>query len=239
VSERHFFVHLQKTAGTSLLFRIRRQFDRSQIYPLEIDRGNVAAVISVEHLQRRFAEHHDRLRVITGHFPLCVSEILDDQFTTMTLLREPVDRTLSYLRHHREMTPEERDRPLEAIYDDEFRFHGLIHNHMVKMFSLTPEEMTDGTLTRVEFTPERLASAKRRLASVDCVGLQDGVDEFCDLLARRYRWELGAPTRVNRTRPVDVAESFRRRVAADNADDLELFEYGRELVAQRRRQPCG
>lgn len=233
MSERFFFVHLQKTAGTSLLFRLRRQFARAQIYPLEADKGNVAAVISVDHLRERFAEHRDQLRVITGHFPLCVTELLDAPFTTLTLLREPVERTLSYLRHHREMTPGDRDRPLEAIYDDPFRFHGLIHNHMVKMYSLSRDEMTDGALTHVDFTAARLARAKDRLAAVDHIGLQDDFEGFCEQLAGRYAWDLGEPTRVNRTKPVDVPASFRRRIATDNSDDIELYEHGRSLVAER------
>ena len=47
---------------------------------------------------------------------------------------------------------------------------------MTKMLSLTPEEMDDGVLTRVEFTPERLERAKERLTEVDVVGLQEEFD---------------------------------------------------------------
>ena len=93
-------------------------------------------------------------------------------FTTLTVLRQPLERTVSYLRHHRRRTPEDAELTLEEVYDDDLRFHGLIHNHMTKMLSLTPEEMNEGVLTRVEFTPERLERAKERLAGVDVVGLQ-------------------------------------------------------------------
>ena len=78
----------------------------------------------------------DEIRVVTGHFPLCTTELLGAQFITLTILRDPVERTLSALRHHREKTPADSERSLEEIYEDPFRFE-LVHNHMVKMFSLS------------------------------------------------------------------------------------------------------
>ena len=158
--ERFFFVHVQKTAGTTLYRRLQRQFGADAIYPNETDGDTVTAVIVPEHLVERWRVRDGAIRVVTGHFPLCTTELLDGEFATMTVLREPVARTLSYLRHHRKLTPQDRERSFEAIYDDPLRFHGLIHNHMVKMFSLTSDEMTDGVLTRVDFTEDRLERAK-------------------------------------------------------------------------------
>ncbi len=229
---RFFFVHVQKAAGTSLVFQLRRHFGRAAIYPPESDKGEVAAVISIDHLLERWRDRRDTTRVVTGHFPLCTVDLLGDSFTTLTVLREPIERTLSYLRHHRQLTPNDSERSLEAIYEDPFRFHGLIHNHMVKMFSLTPDEMTDGLLTRVEFTPDRLDRAKKNLARVDVVGLQSSFQEFCNTLTHRFGWELGEWTHVNRTEPVAVTDAFRARIAEDNAMDIELYAFAQELCEE-------
>jgi hypothetical protein len=233
-SPRFFFVHVQKAAGTSPIFRLRRHFGRAAIYPPESDKGDVAAVISVDHLLERWRTHRETIRVVTGHFPLSTVDLLDQRFVTFTVLREPVERTLSYLRHHKAVTPEDSGRSLEAIYEDPLRFHGLIHNHMVKVFSLTSTEMTgDGILTRIEFTPDRLERAKENLAHVDVVGLQDGFDSFCDTLTNRFGWELGRATHVNRTEPVDVNEALRARIAEDNAMDADLYAFATRLVEER------
>jgi hypothetical protein len=229
-----FFVHVQKAAGTSLIFRLRKQFGRAAIYPPMSDKGNVAAVITVDHLLERWRTHRDTTNVVTGHFPLCTVELLDGDFTTLTVLREPVERTLSYLRHHRKVTPAEAERPLEDIYDEPLRFEGLIHNHMVKMFSLRREEMTEGVLTPVEFTPEHLERAKANLATVDAVGDQASFEDYVAELIERSGWRLGGLQHVNRTSPVDVSESFRTRIAEDNALDLELYAFAQELIRERR-----
>jgi hypothetical protein len=234
--DRFFFVHVQKTAGTSLIKRLAHTFGQGGIYPNKTDGEIVACVISVEHLLERWQARNDEIRVVSGHFPLCTAELLDGEFTTLTLLREPVERTLSYLRHHRVLEPGEQDRPLEDIYDDSFRFHGLVHNHMVKMFSLSLEEMTEGMLTRVEFTAEHLERAKERLAGIDAIGLQEDFDEFCAHLMRRFGWRLGEPLHANSTRSVDVSESFRARIAEDNAMDVELYEFAQKLCEERRAE---
>ncbi len=240
-ARRFFFAHVQKAAGTSLFVQLQREFDRPQIYPDPSDEvPGPAPILFVSHLRERYRARRDEIRVVTGHFPLRTGELLGDDFATMTVVREPVERTLSFLRHHRRKTPSDAHRPLEELYDDPIRFHGMIENNMVKMFSLSPEEMTagDGLMTHVrDFGPDRLARAKEGLASVDVMGLDVHFDDFVAELDTRFGWDLGVPMHANRTEPDDVPESFRRRIAADNADDIELFDFAREIHAARRRDP--
>jgi hypothetical protein len=232
---RFFFVHVQKTAGTSVFLRLQRVFPPEAIYPDQSDGDTVIDVpqLAVDQLLDRWAVRGDEIGIVTGHFPLCTAELLGGGFTSFTVLREPVERTLSYLRHHCKLTAEDRDKPLEAIYEDPFRFEGLIHNHMVKMFSLTPETMTGGMLTKVDFTPEHLERAKAQLGTVAVVGLQERFDEFWRDVERTFSWDLGKPAFSNRTEPVDVDDAFRRRIAEDNALDVEFYEHARELVSTR------
>jgi len=233
---RFFFVHLQKTAGTSLWMRLQRHFPRENLYPTLDSKGDVSAVIDVDELRRSWRLHREELRVVTGHFPLCTVELLGVPFTTMTVLRDPVDRTLSYLRHHRSTIAEDANRSLSEIYDDPFRFHGLIHNHMVKMLSMSTDEMTDGALTHIEFTTAHLDRAKANLESIDVVGLQDDFESFCDELTRRFGWKLGRPTHTNRSEPAaddDDNGDLHDRIVSDNALDLALWEHARKLVAAR------
>ena len=121
----------------------------------------------------------------------------------MTVLRDPVERTLSFLRHQAERRQRgaTEDTPLVEIYEDPFRFEAMIQNHMTRMLSLTPDEMGpgDGVLTTVPYTRERLEMAKEALAGLDLFGLQSRFDEFCG--------ELGEPLRPRR-----------RRAAADEHD---------------------
>jgi len=234
--QRFFFVHVQKTAGTTLLIRLGEQFAPEQIYPDDTDGdkfGNMPQM-NVDHLLERWPTRRDDVRVIAGHFPLCTTELLGEPFTTFSVLREPVERTLSYLRHHRKLTPADQHLSLEEVYEDPDRMSRFIHNHMVKMFGMTAEEMTGWVMTNIEFGPEHLQRAKERLAGIDVVGLQEDFETFCQELERRFDWDLGPSVVANDTPHEVVSDAFRARIAAENAMDVELYEYACDLVARRR-----
>lgn len=225
--ERFFFLHLHKTAGTTLWKRLQRQFTPEQLYPGPDDTTAPDRTLVPEYLDERYRARRDAIRVVTGHFPLCTTEMLGDDFTTFTVLRHPVDRTISVLQHHRDLTPADRDIPLEELYDDPIR-QLLIRNHMIKMVSLQLPEMTDGALTDITFDRDRLELAKERLHTIDVVGMQHRFEPFCDELSRRFGWDLGSPTTSNRSTPVEVSDALRERIAVDNALDIEFFEYADE-----------
>jgi hypothetical protein len=233
---RWFFVHVQKTAGTTLFYRLANQFPGPALYPDGSDGSPVREMpqFKVDVLLDRWAKRRDEIRVVTGHFPLCTVELLDAPFVTLSVLREPVSRTLSYLRHHREFLPEARDASLDQIYDDPSRFEGLVHNHMVKMFSLTTDEMDDGVMTHVDFTPERLERAKRGVESIDVLGLQEDFDAFCAELEARWSWDLEGPVAANRTEPAEASPALVERIREDNALDVALYEHAVEVVRARR-----
>jgi Sulfotransferase family len=257
-TRRFFLIHLVKTGGTTLRKRLEHHFGERAIYPDASD-ADEGEYFSIERVLERVRARGDEIRVVTGHFPLCTAEILGGGFTTLTIVRDPVERILSHLRHHREWTPGARDTSLEEIYSDPLVFHGIVHNHMVKMFSLTSEEAfsptpheaaardraagrlrTAGMLTRVEFTPGRLERAKAGLASVDALGLHARMDEFFDELARRFEWDLGPPQHHMRSDPLakreartEVSDEFRARLAEDNAMDVELYRFAERLHDRR------
>jgi hypothetical protein len=204
------------------------------VYPEHADQQANLATLHLDLLCRRFDEHGDRLRVITGHFPLCTTELLGVPFTTMTVLRDPVERTLSALRDMRERDSAFQGRSLEAIYADPVRFRCLIQNHMVKMLSISTDEMTEGFLTVVDLEATHLERAKRNLVErIDVWGVQEHFEEFCDELGRRYGWDLGVPRFPNRSKPFDADDHLRARIASDNQLDVELYRFALDVCRQR------
>jgi len=231
--ERFFFVHLQKTGGTALFQRLRESFGPSAVYPTPEDQGEVAAVLDLEHLAKRFRAEQDHLRVVTGHFPYCTVDVLGVPFATFTVLREPVERTLSLLRRRQAADERFRGLALEAIYEDA-ALRTIIDNHMVKMLSLTPAELSTTPLTQsVALDEAHLDRAVQNLERIDVVGLQDRFEDFCTALEARFGWDLGAPRFANRTTPQPVADALRQRIAADNGLDAALYRHAQRMVQER------
>jgi hypothetical protein len=241
---RWFFIHLQKTAGIELFRRLRHHFGTRAVYPMPEYEGTFETALGTPELVARFAAHRDEIRVVAGHFPLCTLELLDAPFMTFTVLREPVERTLSALRHLR-TSPAFRGAPLEEVYADDrwdhrWRRDALMCNHMVRMLSLRADELTYGALTLTQVDDDRLAVAKANLAErIDVFGLQEHFEEFCDELRHRYGWDLGPPEFANRTTPADASPQLRARILEDNAADAELYAFAIDLWSRRRGANSG
>ena len=231
---RFFFVHLQKTAGTALFRRLRHHFGVDAVYPRPDEQGTPEVVLGVDRLRARLAAEPGAYQVVTGHFPLAVVDLLPPGCRTFTLLRDPVERTLSFLRHQREVEPRFADQPLESIYDDPVSTSGLLQNHQVKMLAMTPDEMVDGALSPIVVDDHRVAAASANLEHrIDVMGLQEDFEGFCDVLARSFGWDLGPSVFMNRTTAAPSSEALRRRIEADNDADLALYDFARGLWARR------
>jgi Sulfotransferase family len=236
---RYFFVHIMRTGGVALRRRLMNHFGDAAVYPTRgLDGTNpVKSYLLIDYLRERLEARGDQIRVITGHFPLRTVELIDGRFTTLTLLRDPVERTLSRLRQvqqeqsfleRRARASRRAGKPLEEIYELP---RGVANNNMTKMLSLTPEEMSASMFTRVELDRDHLERAKEALAGIDAFGLQERFEDFCERLAARFGWQLGEPDVVNATARVDAPKSLRARIAEDNALDVELYEFAKVLIA--------
>ena len=224
-----------RTGSTSLTRQLLRVFGEEAVYPnSRHDRDGIANALSVTRLVEQWAVRSGELRVIAGHFPLRVAELLGAQFRTLTVLRHPVERTLSQLRQYQHSVPEFRGASLETIYADRRRYDRIVHNHSMKLFALTTAEvLPHGLRTRVDFTRDRFEQAKEQLASVDVIGLQEDYDRFTQDLSHRFGWNLDESERANVTNRTAVHSPLRERIAEDNALDMEFYAFAQELLKRR------
>jgi hypothetical protein len=80
---------------------------------------------------------------------------------------------------------------------------------------------------------DRLARACEHVSAVDVLGTTDDYCAALAVLESRFGWVIRSVPRRNAGRAPEVSESFRRRIAADNAYDTALYEYARA----RRSRP--
>ena len=226
-----FFVHVMKTGGTTLVLHMVRQFEPGELYPDEtLDRRNasdVEAYMSIDELLDLPRERKASIRAYTGHFPFMVRDQLGVDLATLTLLRDPVDRTISSLKHFKRLYERYRDLPLEAIYEDAFVFRHFVDNHQTKVFAVTAADRPKAIASRLtqaemhahlagtggdpdagSLAPSdtflvddhRLALAKGQLAEVDVIGVSEQFGEFVEELRSRFGWwpgGLSADARAN------------------------------------------
>jgi len=262
---RFFFVHVMKTGGTSFAFQIQQHFEPDEIYPSAEDRRNaLAPYASVPTMADLSAERRARIRVYTGHVPYLASQLLGIDVVTLTLLRDPVDRTISMLKHVRREFEKFGGLELDDIYDDDFVFEHFVENNQTKVFALTQEERASAIAAssptpavaahllepqvsagpkdrprRIAINDQRFEQAKSNLARVDVLGLSERYGDFLDELHTRYGWWPDGPKKPAQanisTESWAASPELRRRIARDNSYDMAFYEYAKELVEQRPR----
>ena len=239
---RYFFIHVMKTAGTTLARHLKQQFPNASIYPSRgydwEEVGDVEPYASIPRLLALAPERRAEIRMYTGHFPFWVSERIDPDLFTLTVLREPVDRTVSVLKHFKRLDQRFRTSDLEAIYDDETIQAYWIRNHQTKVFSLLPTDEAVTIMRPITVDDERFELAKQNLASVDILGLTESFTDLLDELQQKRGWWPGGIDRDDRTNASpeawDVSPELRLRIADENPYDIELYRFAQELIARRR-----
>ncbi len=252
-----FFIHVMKSAGTTFRTHLRANMSAHAVYPdadLDLDLEATArdtqnpnglsasfqamlhTYTSIDQLLAVTPARRAEIRAYCGHFPFMVTEMLGQPVITLTALRHPVSRTLSYLRMNKRLDPF-LDASLDEIYEHGLNFEMFIHDHQTKVFSMTPDDHPNSIMDAVAIDDERLARAKTNLEQVDVVGLAERFDDFLAEMTERFGWHFDdIPDGNVRTGDWPASEALCRRIEADSPHDLELYEYAVELVARRAQR---
>jgi Galactose-3-O-sulfotransferase len=220
------FLHIPKTAGTTLNRIIERQYSPFAIFT--IDPHRIRA--TTERLKRLPEERKRRLRVVRGHLPYGIHEFLPQGATYITLLREPVARVLSayYFVLRRPLNPLHRKLKRERLrIEDCLRLFPDRQNLQCRFIA---------GVEHTAINDERLLEiAKENLArSFSVVGLSERFEESLMLMARTFAWEIPfyENCRVAKTRP-EINPSTVEVIRDHNRLDLELYEFAKGLFQEK------
>ncbi|MBX3313355.1 MAG: sulfotransferase family 2 domain-containing protein [Actinobacteria bacterium] len=216
-----FFMHIMKTAGTSFSMALARQFAEGEVAPAA-GPDKADEYWTFDWLLDMPVEQREAFRVVQGHFPLFVGELIGAD-RTITILRDPVDRAISHIRHIIRRDQQDRWSSVEEFYEEELR-RKLVRNYQVRQFSRSVDD------DPLDLDERHLARARERLELVDVVGFTDRYDDFVQECNRRFGWDLDAAERFQvAPGSDDVDPAFRRVVEEDNQLDVAFYEYAREV----------
>ena len=231
--------HIQKTAGTALRHVVRRNI-------ADAEPELLPGLAELRHRRSKLLdwyarwyddlgeERRGRLCCVMSHLAGYLLPALDRPVEALVLVREPVDRTVSYW-HAKARRREGRKRmpPLEEIYAGEpdprkrerwEQFHNWQSRALLSVY----HDVTDLPLAADD--PEAdgwRAKLHDLVGRVYTVGVQDRFDEFVASLAQRHGWTASAPrSKVNPNRPPAsaIAAEVREQILAANWLDAELYE---------------
>lgn len=227
------FLHMYKAGGTSF-----RQYIRAQ-YPIATVKHIEGYIPDLVEWQRESEEERHRIDLLMGHQYYGNHEYLRPHATYITMLREPIDRVLSFY-HFVEREPD------HYLYDYGFvkgmsvieMIEGTqcieIDNVQVRMLNPQPEEPPAfGTVSE-----EMLETACHNLRAISkrgFVGVVERMGECLRLLQHRYGWNPAHITRANVTAkrpPVDAHDEASLAALREyNRYDMRLYAFAEELLS--------
>jgi len=237
------FIHIPKTAGTTFTAVLDRQFEAEEICPAYYWR-------ELLQIPRRELLGYSLIR---GHFDYSVTELLRD-VRVITMLRDPVARTLSHYRYmasldHHPLREVYAALPLPDVLEDP-----ELSRNMANLQTALIGRDSDLEQMRRQLAQEAppiypwenrpgarspsLARARERLSTVAFVGLQERFDDSLMLLADTFGWSppegvarLNATPEVEQGSPVSSEWIAAARQA--NPLDMELYEIAADLFEER------
>ena len=216
------FIHIQKTAGTTLRKLI---LDRegaahcAEIYREETLREDVASALQ-----------NPSMRWLTGHFPL-YPELQDSHIQRITLLRDPQDRLLSHYFHVVRSTKEKHlawKREFQSL--PEFAAMPRMQNVETRFLAGLEEEAPPPG-------EEHLGQAMKNLEGFTFVGIQEHMRPSIILLADALGWKNLVYETYNRggedQRYAQLKREFARELAAATALDQQLYDHAKAAFLQQ------
>jgi galactose-3-O-sulfotransferase len=216
------FLHIPKTAGTTLNRIIEWQYNPLSIFTMDPYRIRATP----ERLKELPEARRRRLRMVRGHFYYGVHEFLPQGATYITMLREPVARFLSayYFLQRRPLHPMHRKVTSERIGVEDF-------------IRLTPHRqnlqcsLIAGIKSNGKCEERTLDIAKANLEkSFSVVGISERFEESLMLMAKTFDWDVPfyENRKVSKNRP-KVEASAVEMIKEHNRLDIELYEFGKSL----------
>jgi hypothetical protein len=218
------FLHVPKTAGTTLNRLIEWEYPLFEIYSID----PVFFKWSASHLWQLPVRRLKRTRMFKGHMLFGLHKVLPQRATYITVLREPVDRVISafYFMRSYILHPLYWKLRRENWTLEDFVRHSRRENVQSKILA--------GGEYNSPCTKEVFEQAKENVfGHFSVVGLSERFEESLALMKLRFGWKLQRYSRFNvtraRPRKRDLPQSTLDLIVEKNSFDLALYECAAKL----------
>ncbi|MCB0208455.1 MAG: sulfotransferase family 2 domain-containing protein [Anaerolineae bacterium] len=245
-----FFLHIPKTAGTTLGSILSQHFTEDQIF--DFNRGEEARARFFTLPPERLAHY----KVFKGHcYYDAMRKTLSRQPICLTLLRHPLDQIISHYWHLHTMPDNPAHKRVSRASLEEFVFHPEFSNFVANIHTrfigatlnadafpsasayqqaTVLEVHTHGQYHQVD----TLARAKERLAEFAVVGLTERFQDTLYLLAYTFGWfpkmkPLHRNVAVERPAVDAISAQVQAQISAISALDLALYHHAAALFEAR------
>jgi hypothetical protein len=229
------FLHIPKTAGSTLNGIIDHQFKRTATFT----RHPHFSQEFNDEFKKLSEAQRERIRLVKGHMFFGLHEFLPQPAAYITMLRDPVDRIISYYYHT------VRHPNYEKVYNNVVSRHMSLKDFascgLTDSFENGQTRLLSG-VQEGDTAKEILERAKKNLQEhFAVVGLTERFDETLILLKRILGWRNIFYTKLNvgmnrSKKKEDIPKETLSIIEKYNELDIELYRYAQERFEEQIRQ---
>lgn len=231
------FLHIPKTAGSTMNHILARQFPAEAVYSIDGDRVQE----SYNTLRSLPDEEKQKLACVKGHMPFGVHEIFSQQATYITFLRDPAEWVRSYYTFILSVPTHPFYRDVAACQNlDEFCTllgNWGMNNFQTRMLVGTTHH--ENIMPPYESMPDNALSIaiKHIEEHVSVVGLCEEFDKSLLLIKHRLGWKRIYYVRQNVTNfdqdLHQLTKHHKDSIYKSNSIDLALYRYAQERLNEQ------
>jgi hypothetical protein len=211
----YIFLHIEKTAGTSLVSYIRESVGEKNFYYTRPELLDDESKVKEELSQYKALAGHIRYDQIVKNY---------QNLFKMTFLRDPIDRILSFYYYAKEVP-----KTADGITVESKRLNILDFLDYCK--EKNDRRFVNGMTYKISSAvaiDKELESAKKNLLDFDFIGIQEYFDDSLRLLSHKTGWKpLAISPKTNRTKNRESKESMEedviQKIIEMNQDDIILY----------------
>jgi len=245
------FTHIPKTAGTSLRHILVQQYGQNSVFMFYENPALTGGAKKGDELLNELRSYFkdvpginqqnlDRLvnlKAISGHISFGIHDLLTvNEFHYITLLREPIERVISFYYHMLHSNEEAHETAKQINIEDLICSKKSIEfdNLQVRMLSGVGWEVPYGHCSH-----DMLEKAKYNLLNYYTFGIQDRFAESLEMFSKKLGWSeiqiVAANVGKNKQKSSDISPETLNLIAENNRLDLELYQFAKQLFEEQQK----
>ena len=241
-----FFIHIMKSAGTSLRWTLEEQLGTA-VYPTRDELSSNPITGQYLH-SNEFIQYANTgstnvrdKRFIFGHYPFVVTESLIFNVKSAAFFREPIQRSISMINHRKTYgnTELKNFSAIEILQNEAF-VRRQIRNYQTKVFAINDLEINANDVFDVD--DSAFSRASDNLAKLDFVGITEHMSCSMKLFGKRSGFDVPTSIRkfnVGKPNQIEVNGELISRLQQELHYDLQLYELAKSIFERNRLQVHG
>ena len=229
------FLHIPKTAGSTLSYILNRIYKNEKCFSFTGD-----ADLDTKRFYTLSEYDRENVGLFVGHAPIITGISQADNATTITFLRDPVERVKSFCQH---VSEGKSPYLIHQFPPDNFNLDKLLNSGILELsnfqaMTLVNQRNKDApvSINNMSVIEAEEVAIDNLFNKIECYGLQEYFDESLIYLSLSLGWKMPfyiSKNKKNNSKLIEFKEHHIKRIEELNNIDIEVYKLARKQFTDK------